>query len=86
MFQKPEDGCTAKSGGHTEMGLWLGQRSQELAATPAILPCDQLAHSSGLEYTGGPSLCPFTAWNKGDYPNQRKEPLTSTSIYTRLPC
>lgn len=62
------------------MGLWLGQRSQELAATPAILPRDQVAHSSGLKHRVGPSLCPFTAWNKGDYRTQRNEQLTLSHV------
>lgn len=61
VFQKPEDGCTAESCGHAEMGCWLGQRSQETTVTTAILPCDQMAHSSGFKYRGRPSLCPFTA-------------------------
>ena len=69
VFQKPEDGCTAKSRGHTEMGRWFGQRSQETTVTTAVLPCDQVAHGSGLKDKGRPSFRPFTACNKGDDKN-----------------
>lgn len=80
VFQKPEDGCTAESCGHTEMGIWLGQRSQETTVTTAILPCDQVAHSSGLKYKGRPSLHPFTACNKGDNKNGE----TVLSVYRHI--
>lgn len=86
IFQKPEDGCTAKPRGHTEMRLWPGQRSQELAATPAILPRYQVAHGSGLEHRGSPCLCPFTTWNEGDDQKWRKERRTGTSMSLRLLC